>query len=256
MRDLTSGDPVVVLAGYPREMEKFLKVNPGLSRRFQVRFTFQDYSVGQLAAIFAKIADRNAFRLARDCGLSAVERVLSEHFSESLCRKWNGGLPEGLFRRAQDALAKRLNVLTMSADVATTLTIADVAAGARILASTLGDETPAPRRSSRRAVHAAPAAPAPAARAAAPPEEEDDDDDDDDVYGSDAGDDGLELAETSNPLLANILQSLGGADLPFDRLKNVPDRLDRLERAVARLARPPPPAEAPNPWSEGRKAVP
>ena len=79
MRDLTSGDPVVVLAGYPREMEKFLKVNPGLSRRFQVRFTFADYSIAQLAAIFAKIADRNGFRLARDCGPAALEHVISLH---------------------------------------------------------------------------------------------------------------------------------------------------------------------------------
>ncbi|KAH8057629.1 ATP binding protein [Aureococcus anophagefferens] len=154
MRDLTSGDPVVILAGYPREMERFLNVNPGLSRRFQVRFTFADYSIQQLAAIFVKIraaqeseipnfkgsslgrfplvkiADRNGFRLGRDCSAAHLEHVLSTHFPESLCRKWNGGLPEGLFRRAQDALAKRLNVLTMSAEAALTLTSADVSLGA------------------------------------------------------------------------------------------------------------------------------
>jgi hypothetical protein len=45
MRDLTSGDPVVILAGYPSEMEGFLRVNPGLGRRFQVRFDFKDYDV-------------------------------------------------------------------------------------------------------------------------------------------------------------------------------------------------------------------
>ena len=56
MRDLTSGDPVVILAGYPREMERFLGVNPGLSRRFQVRFTFMDYAIGQLASIFVKLS--------------------------------------------------------------------------------------------------------------------------------------------------------------------------------------------------------
>lgn len=147
MRDLTSGDPVVILAGYPREMERFLNVNPGLSRRFQVRFTFADYSIQQLAAIFVKIADRNGFRLGRDCSAAHLEHVLSTHFPESLCRKWNGGLPEGLFRRAQDALAKRLNVLTMSAEAALTLTSADVVAGAKILAATLGGDDMADRKS-------------------------------------------------------------------------------------------------------------
>ncbi|KAH8046722.1 ATP binding protein [Aureococcus anophagefferens] len=83
-----------------------------------------DYSIQQLAAIAVKIADRNGFR-RRDCS-AHLEHVLSTHFPESLCRKWNGGLPEGLFRRAQDALAKRLNVLTMSAEAALTLTSADV----------------------------------------------------------------------------------------------------------------------------------
>ena len=50
MRDLTSGDPVVILAGYPSEMEGFLRVNPGLGRRFQVRFDFKDYDVRDSAS--------------------------------------------------------------------------------------------------------------------------------------------------------------------------------------------------------------
>ena len=50
MRDLTSGDPVVILAGYPSEMEGFLRVNPGLGRRFQVRFDFKDYDASDSAS--------------------------------------------------------------------------------------------------------------------------------------------------------------------------------------------------------------
>ena len=110
-------------------------MNPGLSRRFQVRFTFEDYSLAQLAAIFVKIAHRNHFQLARDCTPQRLEAVLAAHFGQALCRRWNGGLPEGLFRRAQDALAKRLNVLTMSAAAATTLEMCDVSSGAAILAT-------------------------------------------------------------------------------------------------------------------------
>jgi hypothetical protein len=150
-----------------------------------------------------------------------------------LCRKWNGGLPEGLFRRAQDALAKRLNVLTMSAEAALTLTSADVVAGAKILAATLGGDDmarpPAPRRAPRVAPPGAPVAMPrpPAPRAAAP-------DDDDDMYEDDEEAPAPDLSaalETENPLHA-ILQSLGADGLPFDKLKNVPARLDRLERSL------------------------
>ena len=109
----------------------------------------------ELAAIFLKIVERNEFKLASDASLAAIEGILSSKFAPALRRRWNGGLPEGLFRRARDALAKRLNVLTMSADTASTLEKRDIVQGAAILAATLGDAhdsaptpPPPPRRSS------------------------------------------------------------------------------------------------------------
>ena len=109
----------------------------------------------ELAAIFLKIVQRNEFKLASDASLTAIEGILSSKFAPALRRRWNGGLPEGLFRRARDALAKRLNVLTMSADTASTLEKRDIVQGAQILAATLGDAhdtvptpPPPPRRSS------------------------------------------------------------------------------------------------------------
>mmetsp|Transcript_8638 Transcript_8638/g.27106 ORF Transcript_8638/g.27106 Transcript_8638/m.27106 type:complete len:472 (+) Transcript_8638:25-1440(+) len=175
MRDLTSGDPVVVLAGYPDEMERFLRVNPGLSRRFQVRFNFPDYSLAQLAQIFGKIAARHGYRLGPDASLADVEAVLANHFTPALCRKWNGGLPEGLFRRSQDALAKRLNVLTLTAADALTLTLDDVLKGARILAATLDD--PGPRRPQQQQQQQQQQRQRPQPRPRAPPAAADDDDD-------------------------------------------------------------------------------
>ena len=181
----------------------------------------------QLAAIFEKIARRNGFGIAADCGASALEEVLAGHFPESLRRRWNGGLPEGLFRRAQDALAKRLNVLTMSAAAATTLERQDVVAGARILAATLGDAKPS---------RGAPPPPP-------PPRPDDAYDEDDDVYGDGAAESGD--ASTSNPL-RNILASLGAGNLELARLKDVPARLDRLERRLDAIRAP----VAANPWAE------
>ena len=247
MRDLTTGDPVVVLAGYPDEMERFLRVNPGLSRRFQVRFNFPDYSLAQLSQIFGKIAARHGYSLGPDASLAAVETVLGSHFTPALCRKWNGGLPEGLFRRSQDALAKRLNVLTLTAADALTLTLDDVVKGAAILAATLDDRAAAAQRRQPRQQQ-------PTQRPRPPRVAADDDDDDDDLYGPGAG--GQEETSSLLPqapdlpaddLAAGSLESLiaGGLQRTLATVDALKPRIRALESAVARLSAP---APAPNPW--------
>lgn len=45
---------VVIAAGYPELMEKFLHTNPGLESRFTRFIRFEDYSVPDLCRIFAK----------------------------------------------------------------------------------------------------------------------------------------------------------------------------------------------------------
>lgn len=56
-----SGRLVVIIAGYPREMEHFLNSNPGLSSRFAPPVYFPDYSPAELVEIFEKVAAREEY---------------------------------------------------------------------------------------------------------------------------------------------------------------------------------------------------
>jgi stage V sporulation protein K len=44
-------DFILILAGYPDEMEQFLMMNPGLPSRFPIQVDFQDYTIEQLIQI-------------------------------------------------------------------------------------------------------------------------------------------------------------------------------------------------------------
>lgn len=54
-------DFVVVAAGYPELMEKFINSNPGLKSRFNKYIFFNDYSADELKEIFFKFCDKNDY---------------------------------------------------------------------------------------------------------------------------------------------------------------------------------------------------
>ena len=57
---------VVIVAGYPHEMQRFINSNPGLSSRFKTFVNFPDYNADELFDIFVKICkDQKKFAYAR-----------------------------------------------------------------------------------------------------------------------------------------------------------------------------------------------
>lgn len=62
---------IVIAAGYPNEMDKFLKLNPGLQSRVPIHIEFQDYTEEELMEIALLLAAKKDYRLAP----KAVDRL-------------------------------------------------------------------------------------------------------------------------------------------------------------------------------------
>ena len=66
-------DLVVILAGYEKEMEEFLKTNPGLRSRFNHHVMFEDYSSKKLYQIAEMIAKGEGYHMEADCKEGLIE---------------------------------------------------------------------------------------------------------------------------------------------------------------------------------------
>lgn len=74
---------MVILAGYPDDMDRFLSKNPGLKSRFPTTLTFEDYSTDQLLHIFRMIVEKEGFSLAE-----GWQEVVAPQFE--VVRTWQG----------------------------------------------------------------------------------------------------------------------------------------------------------------------
>lgn len=63
---------IVIFAGYQKEMENFIKFNPGLQSRIGYKIEFEDYSVDELAQIFDNLLIKNNFRITNE----AKEKII------------------------------------------------------------------------------------------------------------------------------------------------------------------------------------
>lgn len=114
---------VVIVAGYPREMNRFLESNPGLASRFPKTIEFGDYSDPELLSIFQLMADQAGFKLAPDF-MNGVRAMLPSPRPETF---GNGRFMRNLFEEAVSIQALRIVELdNPSPDDVVTLVRADL----------------------------------------------------------------------------------------------------------------------------------
>ena len=100
-------DLVVIAAGYPDEMNRFLNSNPGLQSRFTRTIDFEDYSAEEMVQIFSDLCIQNEYRLDPDVGI-----VVRNHFDEITLNKErnfaNGRTVRNLFETTLRYQSKRV----------------------------------------------------------------------------------------------------------------------------------------------------
>jgi SpoVK/Ycf46/Vps4 family AAA+-type ATPase len=127
---------VIVLAGYPDDMDRFLRSNPGLASRFSTRVTFPSYQPQDLVRIAVLLAERTGDMF--DAEAVQVLGAIFAHACESgrIDELGNGRFARSLFERAcacRDVRVVRLGEQA-TAENLTTLTAADVETAYRDLA--------------------------------------------------------------------------------------------------------------------------
>ncbi|MBO5593659.1 MAG: AAA family ATPase [Prevotella sp.] len=99
---------VVIIAGYSKEMKRFIDSNPGLQSRFNRYIDFPDYSSGELAEIFKMYLRKNQYNIT-----PAGEEMLKEKLDYAVAHKdrnfGNARFVRNIFEKAIQEQANRLS---------------------------------------------------------------------------------------------------------------------------------------------------
>ena len=105
--DRKTKNPIFIFAGYPCEMEDFLKVNPGLSRRISNVLQFNDYTPMELTKITNKFLF--TYEMSYPCRVLDMFVDCFSSFPKEIRAKWNGDLCSLLLDYIQNEQVQRFD---------------------------------------------------------------------------------------------------------------------------------------------------
>ncbi|MCD5324153.1 MULTISPECIES: AAA family ATPase [Pontibacillus] len=86
---------IVILAGYPEEMENFIRSNPGLRSRFKYNIHFHDYSIQELLQIHDHLLQEREYKIEKE-NWDLVQEILTVKVSQSTEGHGNGRMVRNL----------------------------------------------------------------------------------------------------------------------------------------------------------------
>jgi stage V sporulation protein K len=119
-------DLIIILAGYPEKMERFIESNPGLRSRFNKYLQFDDYTPADLAAIFEPFCTKSSYRLSDN-----ARKQFSALFEKTYAARdetfGNARLARTMFEKAIQKQAERIvNEVRSTKEVLSTIQAEDL----------------------------------------------------------------------------------------------------------------------------------
>lgn len=101
-------DFILILAGYAKEMEQFLNLNPGLRSRFPLVIEFPDYTVDQLMEIAKKMMKERQYVFSKEAEWKLREQLQNIKYNRSSHVFSNGRYIRNVIEKAVRTQAMRL----------------------------------------------------------------------------------------------------------------------------------------------------
>jgi stage V sporulation protein K len=101
-------DFVLILAGYPREMDNFLSLNPGLLSRFPLVVDFPDYSVEDLIEIANRMMSEREYRFNDEAAAKLKEHLMAVKVMTHPSKFSNGRYVRNIIEKSIRSQAMRL----------------------------------------------------------------------------------------------------------------------------------------------------